>query len=446
MICLGQLVGSHRAERDEYISAIVALTCLLSIVARASLVAADDWPHWRGPNRTGVVAEASGWNGDRWVNKEPAWAADIGEGASSPLVVGDLIYTLGHRDGRDIVTCLDTESGKTLWTTNYAARGYGRNATGDEGLYSGPSSTPEFDLQTRYLYSLGADGDLICWNAAKEGALVWRRNLYDDYQMPQRAKVGRSGRRDYGYTSAPLIHRDWLIVEAGGPKGTIVALDKRSGKEAWRSQANSVAGHTGGMAPLVVEGVACLAVMTFDGLLVVRLDEQRAGETVATYPWITDFANNIAGVAAHGDAVLITSSYNHEAICKLRISLAGAEKLWQQPFSSKACTPVIHKGRIYIAWNRLRALDWETGEQLWEGPPVGDAGSCIVTSDDKLIVWAKQGELILADAAPSLQEYRELARLERLADSDVWPHVALSDGRLFCRDRMGKLLCFEVSR
>ena len=104
---------------------------------------------------------------------------------------------------------------------------------------------------------------------------------------------------------------------------------------------------------------ACLGVaaLTFAGLLVVRLDTARTGETVATYPCMTDFVNNIASPAVQDDCVLITSEYNHPAMCKMRITLSGADKLWEQSFASKACTPVIHHDRIYDAWHRLRRLD-----------------------------------------------------------------------------------------
>jgi outer membrane protein assembly factor BamB len=428
-----QMLGSRR------IVVVIVTAC-----AGACLAAADDWPHWRGPHRNGIVAEASGWDGSRWVNSKPAWTASVGEGASSPIVIGDRVFTLGHRDDRDVVSCLDVRSGKVEWTTSYATPRYARNATGDEGLYSGPSSTPEFDPATNWLYTFGANGDLHCWDARQREAKVWHRNLYDDYAMPRRARVGRSGLRDYGYTSAPLVHGDWLLVEVGGPTGTVIAFDKRTGREVWHSKATSVAGHSGGLAPLTVEGIPCVAAMTFDGLLVVRLDGSRAGEIVATYPWITDFANNIASPAVLDDCLLITSEYNHKAMCKLRITLRGAEKLWETPFASKACTPVIHRGRIYVAWNRLRCLDWQTGSLIWEGPHVGDAGSCVATSDDKLVVWSNRGELILADAAPADQtSYRELARVSRLANNDVWPHVVVANHRILCRDRTGNLMCFE---
>lgn len=409
----------------------------------APLVSADDWPHWRGVRRNGIVSEPSGWNGRRWIDPQPTWTVNVGEGASSPLVIGPQLFALGHRDGEDVVSCLETATGQTVWSTTYKTGKYGRNATGDEGIYSGPSSTPEFDMLTQRLYTLGADGDLHCWDTRQRGAKIWHRNLYHDYQMPQRARVGRSGRRDYGYTSAPLVHGEWLLVEVGSAQGTIIAFDKRTGQETWRSQATSVAGHTGGLAPMTVEGVPCVAALTFDGLLVVRLDERRAGETVATYPWITDFANNVASPSVRDDCVLITSDYNHRATCKLRITLRGAEKLWERPVASKTCTPVIHEGRVYIAWRTLHCLDWQTGEPVWEGPAVGDDGSCVVTADQKLVVWARR-DLFLADASPTATEYRELARLNRLAQADAWPHVVVAQGHIHCRDRSGQLMRFAI--
>ncbi len=419
---------------------------ILSLCLSQSLgTSAADWPHWRGPQRDGVVSEASAWDGSRWIDSKPTWTANVGEGASSPLVIGQQIFTLGHRDGLNIVSCLASPTGNVVWSTTYKSPRYGRNATGDEGLYSGPSSTPEFDPATQFLYTLSADGDLHCWDARHAGSQIWQRNLYDDFHMPRRAKVGRSGQRDYGYTTAPLVHDEWLLVEVGGPTGTIVAFDKRTGNEAWRSQATHVAGHTGGLSLITVEGVPCVASLTFDGLLVVRLDAAHAGETVATYPWITDFANNIASPAVRDDCVLITSEYNHQAMCKLHITLRGAEKVWEQPFGSKACTPVIHRDRIYVAWNRLRCLDWQTGELVWQGPSVGDAGSLVVTSDEKLIVWAGRGDLTLADiAATTNKSYQELTRISRLAHDDVWPHVVVANRQILCRDRHGQLRRFAL--
>ena len=42
-------------------------------------------------------------------------------------------------------------------------------AVGDQGLYSGACSTPEYDQETKTLFTLGVDGDLIAWDTAGEG-------------------------------------------------------------------------------------------------------------------------------------------------------------------------------------------------------------------------------------------------------------------------------------
>lgn len=147
---------------------------------------ADDWPHWRGPTRNGLTTEVSGWTKERWLADQPAWTATVGAGASSPIVVGESAYWLGHVGSKDIVRCLDTNTGKERWQQTYACPEYGRFHVGDEGLYSGPSATPEYDPTTQYLYTLGADGDLHCWDTTQQGKQRWQRKLYADYGVGRR--------------------------------------------------------------------------------------------------------------------------------------------------------------------------------------------------------------------------------------------------------------------
>lgn len=407
----------------------------------------DDWPHWRGPHRNDIIDQVSGWSAGGWLAAESAWKHNVGEGSTSPIVVDDRLYVMGWRDQKDFVYCLDAKTGKEDWSVSYQCPQYGRLATGDEGLYSGPTSTPEYDVATGFLYTLSCDGDLICWDTNDRGRRIWSVNLYDTYTIHRRPKVGRSGQRDYGYTTAPLVHGDWVIVEAGADEGTLLALDSKTGKQIWQSEAKGPAGHTGGVAPMNVEGIPCVAVMTFQGLLVTRLDTGHEGRTVAQYEWITDFVNNIATPAVHDNYVLITSAYNHQAICKLEITLNGARKIWEQPFPSKVCSPIIHNGHIYFAWQRMRCLDFETGEQRWEGGTFSDAGSCIVTSDNRILVWGGRGRLALIDTADrSPAAYHELSSMDTEFSTDVWPHAVLANGRLFCKDRNGNIACFEAIR
>ena len=418
----------------------------LVLFAIPGLVLAADWPHWRGPARNGITSEDSGWIGERWLSEKPAWTADVGEGASSPLVVGDRVYTLGWQGGKDVLRCLNAKDGTPVWSVNYKCPKYGRFHTGDEGLYSGPSSTLEYDPAAKRLYTLSTDGDLYCWDANAEGKKAWGRNLYDDYKTARRPHLSRGQQRDYGYTSSALIHGDWLLVEVGSTqRGSVIAFDKNTGKELWASELKDEAGHTGGMSPMTVQGVPCVAVLTQRNLAVIRLDKGREGQTVGTYVWVTDFANTIAGPAVDGDSVVIAASYNHNAMCKVQFTLDGAKEVWRKKFPSKVCTPVIHDGSVYVAWNRIRCIDSKTGDLRWEGGIVGDPGSCIVTKDDRLIVYGLNGKLMLIEGAKrSPKAYVELAVRDKLFPSAAWPHVALAKGQVYCRDREGHLAAFSI--
>jgi hypothetical protein len=91
-------------------------------------------------------------------------------------------------------------------------------------------------------------------------------------------------------------------------------------------------------------------------------------------------------------------------------------------------------------------VDFESGQEVWIGGKVGSPGSCILTSDERLIVYANKGELSLVETAKrSPKKYTEIAGQTVLSKSDAWPHVVLAGGRLLCRDRDGSVRCLAVS-
>lgn len=410
---------------------------------------AADWPHWRGLNRDGVSSEPSGWTGADWPGPL-LWEAGTEQGSSAPVVAGEKLYTLGwNREPRprDVVICLDAKTGKQVWRQEYDCPEYGRRSVGDKGLYSGPSGSPSVDSETGLLYTLSTDGDLNCWDSKKNGQRVWSLNLYEKYDVKQRPLVGSRRLRDYGYTASPLVYGQWIIAEVGDDEGNLFAFDKRTGHRVWTSQSKDPAGHTGGLVPLKVEGIPCVAVLTIHNLLVARLDQGHEGETLAEFPWETDFANSIATPAVQGSSIIVTSEYNRYSICRVDITRAGAKQIWKQPYASGVCSPVIHKGHIYWCWRGLYCLDFETGKPLWRGGIFGDTASCLATGDDRLIVWADRGDLVLTEtAARSPEKYTALTRTRGIFENDVWPHIVLSDGRLYCRDRSGNVKCFQTKQ
>lgn len=424
------------------------LLAILIVLFTMATAESADWPHWRGPARNDISSEASGWDGKTWLKGE-VWKASVGEGSSSSLIVDGRVYLTGWAKKQDTLVCLDADTGKEQWRQSYKSPRYGRHAVGDQKLYSGACSTPEYDPATGLLFTLGVDGDLNAWDTRNEGRNVWSLNLYDKYKAARRPEVAarKKTRRDYGYMSSPLVLGNQLLVEVGGKTGNLVAFDTRTGRQLWESENLDEAGHTGGPVPITVQGVPCVAVLTLRNLFVTRIDGANAGRTVATYPWTTDFANNIATPAVSGDSVIITSAYNHYAMCRVKVTLKGATKVWEnKEVASGVCSPLIHNGRVYWAWRGVHCLDFATGRELWSGGKVGSQGSCILTGDDRLIVYANKGTLSLVESAKrSPKKYVQLAAENVLSKTDAWPHVVLSDGRLICRDRNGSVRCMAVS-
>ena len=428
----------HEAGRSPRWPVALAGAALLCAVAGA-----EDWPHWRGPSRNDITSEDSRWEAGAWPLGDPAWTLNVGRGASSPIVVGNRVYAMGWADGQDTVYCLDAASGAQVWRRSYPAAQYGRYHEGDENLYDGVLSTPGYDPATGRLYTLGINGDLNCWDSGNAGERVWGLNLYDTFDVPKRPLVG-GATRDYGYTTSPLVYGDWVVVEVGDDGGTLMAFDKGTGERRWCSEAAGAAGHTGGIVPMVVEGLPCLAVLTLHGLLVARVDPGHEGQTLATHPWPTHYGNNVVTPAVEGDTVILTSGHNMSRMAKLRVASSGVTELWSIRDISKVCCPVIHNGHVYFAWGKLRCLDFETGAQQWEGGAFRDDSSCLLTGDGRLIVFGSR-TLALAEAADRSPEgYRELAATEGIGSAETWPHVVLANGRLYAKDREGNLFCFAL--
>lgn len=414
-------------------------------VGRGALLG-PDWPHWRGPERTGVTQHASGWDEGAWPLGEPAWTRPVGMGGTSPLAVEGRVYVMGWENGADSVWCLDAATGEAVWRQSYPCPQYGRHHLGDEGYYGGPSASPEYDRQTGYLYTLSIDGDLNCWDTAAGGRRIWGLNLHDAHAVTRRPDAG-GGQRDYGYTTAPLVHGGWVLVQAGGQDGTLAAYDKLSGRLVLTSQCQDPAGQAGGLVPMTVEGVPCVGMLTLSRFVVVRLDPGHEGQTVASYPWQSYYANNIPTPAVAGDSVILSSAYNINRTERVRITLRGAEKVWELVGRvTGVCSPVVDGDFIYWAWHRVVCVDLESGRVRWEGGQFGADASCLVTGDGRLLVFASRRLLLVEGATRSPDAYRELAQVPGPRGRFSWPHVVLAEGRILAKDLDGNVMCWELAR
>ena len=199
------------------------LVLVLSLVA-GSFVHADDWPQFRGPDRTGVSKEKGLLKA--WPKEGPklAWTyKNAGLGFSTVSVVKGVVYTLGtdmkFNDG--LIIAIDEKTGAELWTHKIGPMfSFKGNTWGD-----GPRSTPTID--GNLLFALGGQGELICLDLITKKEL-WRKNLIKDLNGEMMTK--------WGYSESPLVDGDLLICTPGGKNGNLAALEKKTGKLVWQTK------------------------------------------------------------------------------------------------------------------------------------------------------------------------------------------------------------------
>ena len=414
---------------------VVLTACVLTPTTG---VLAEDWPQWRGPSRTGVTSESSGFPAG-WPPKR-LWTANLGVGATSPVIADGRVFVMGWQGpgkgvGNDAVFCLDASTGKELWRQTYRSRYQGRLAVGDKRQYGGPNSTPAYDKETGYLFTLGIDGDFRCWDARRGGRLVWAKNFYDEFHVPQRPVVGSgsTGKRDYGFCSSPLLYHDQVIVDVGGPAGLVMGFDKKTGKVRWRSQSKEMAASNSGPVLMQVDRADCVVSLGLRGLIITRID---TGRTVARVPWETSFAANIPTPGVLGKKIVLTSAYNVSRTGMFVVSGKRIRKLWTVRERVTVSSPVLHGGNVLLPEGSLRCLDITSGRLKWRVGSLG-SGSCIVIGDGKVIAHGR-GSLILVDEAAG----KEISSIKGVPSG--WPSIAFGSGIILCKDNAGKLLALSV--
>jgi outer membrane protein assembly factor BamB len=408
-------------------------TGLLSLVARA-----DDWPQWRGPERTGVSKEKGllkEWPKDGpkllWENK------DVGGGFSTPAIVGDHLYMMSNGDGEESVVALNVKDGKSAWSTKV-----GKVGKNDGPQYPGTRSTPTVDGDR--LYVLGSDGDLACVGRDK-GDIVWAKNLKKDFG-------GKPGA--WAYSESVLIDGDALICTPGGKEATMVTLNKKDGSVIWKCTVED--GNAAAYAsPIVAQVGKVKQYIQFIAGGVIGVDA-KTGKLLWSYDKTKDPAANIPTPVFHDDCVFTSTSRNGSGLNRIKVS-KDAVTSEQVYFNKTALNSIGGVVRVcdYLygtnAKGELVCMDFKTGEVKWHDPCVGAASLCY--ADGLLYVRGQGGNgfspdkgnppMALVEATPD--GYKEKGRFDQPdhGERPAWPHPVVANGKLYLRDQM-VLLCYDV--
>ena len=411
---------------------IAVLTLSLFAAACASAAAGPDaWPRWRGPDETGVA------RGDaplRWSDTEHvAWKTQIpGRGNSSPVIWGDRIFLTtavpsgSQGEHRFMVLAFDRKTGKQLWEK------VAKVATPHEGFHSQygsfASNSPVVD-DKHIIASFGSRG-VYCYT--HDGQLVWEKDLGIRMRMLM----------SFGEGVAPALDGDKLVLLYDHEGDSLlVALDKNTGRELWRTPRPAGSAWSG---PLITA-------VNGRKQVIVAATKFVAGYDLETGKLIwkaTGLGRNVIPMPVVGDGILyVMSGYQGPNSMAIRLGregdLTGTDAiLWQNSRgTSYTPSPVLYEGKLYMLTDTamLSCLDFKTGKPYYsqtrlpkaysfKSSPVAANGKLYMASEDGDVVVVRMGEKFEALATNTLSGQMFIAT-PAIMDGDIYLR---GQNTLFC--------------
>ena len=399
-----------------------AVFMLLCLSVEAVSQTAGDWPQWRGPNRDGISQETGLLK--QWPAEGPplAWkTTGAGRGYSSLAVTGGRIYTMGLRGDREFVVAFDVATGKEAWATAHG--GAYRDSRGD-----GPRGTPT--VEGDRLYALGGNGDLSCMET-RTGRIVWAMNILKKFGGEN---IG------WGISESPLVVGEKLLVNAGGPGASIVALNKKDGAVIWKTQSDK-AGYSSAM---TVQVGGKTQVVFFTQVRAVGLDPND-GKVLWEYSRPSNDVANVATPVVRGNRIWISSDYGSGGgLVEIKADAKGvtaSEVYFTKEMRNHHSSSVLVGDYLYgFSSSILTAIRFDTGEVAWRDRSVGKGS--LVYADGHLYCLSENGVVGLVEATPAA--YREKGRFRIQQESlPTWTHPVISGGRLYLRDQ-DTIYAFDV--
>jgi len=378
------------------------------------------WPQFGGPNQNFVVRSAE--VRVDWGDATPSviWEKSIGDGYSGVVVDQGFLYTMHRSDDREVVVCLQAQTGQVVWEHRYAAE-LPEKVYADFG--TGPRATPTIHDGT--VYAIGFTGILNALDA-KTGAVKWRRELWRDFSATPLS---------YGYSSSPIVYQNTLIVLLGGTDNAVVALNLNDGSTAWMR-------HT------FTNGYSTPRLVKVDGLdhLVCVMNDALIGLDPATgdLHWSCDHEHseksfeNIAMPAYGDDGLLFFSSPKRDART-LRLTRNGEKINFTEVWTSRKIRtfhPTTLRVGDFLYGSSgitgpgfLFCANTQTGELPWRER--GFATAKLLHADGRLIILDENGDLAIA--TPRSDGLTVHARWPMLT-AKAWTVPTLVGTTLYLRD------------
>jgi outer membrane protein assembly factor BamB len=429
------------------VSRITSLA-LLVFLSLTTVGSAANWPQWRGPDGSGISNEKNlpaEWS----PSKNIKWKTPIaGRGHSSPIVWGKYIFVTTAVEGEPVpgakaakhmiegkefvhpdsvgadrkhtfkVVALDRDSGKILWES-VAWEGTPYDNRHRKSSYA--ASTPATDGKMVYAF-FGTEG-LYAYDY--KGKLAWK------------AQLGNLATLGMGTATSPVVYENLVIVqcdEDNGDSSFIVALDKKTGKEAWRTPRTKI--QVSWATPLLVRTPKRAELIASGTEHVISYDPA-TGKELWRHKGLE--SNAIPSPVANSEMVYLVAGY--PAKLTMAIKLGGSGDLTGTPNmpwkytkgTAYVPSPILYGDYLYLTTDRgiLTAIDAKTGEVKYEGgriPIPATFTASPVAFEGKILMTSEDGDTFIVKAGPK----HEILGTNSLGEA-VYASPAIADGHIYIR-------------
>jgi outer membrane protein assembly factor BamB len=374
-----------------------------------------DYTQWRGPNRDGSAASFA--QPQAWPDTlTMRWKVDVGEGYATPIVVGNRVYTHTRQGGNEVMSALDSSSGKVIWQTSYPAPYKMNPATKNHG--QGPKSTPLFF--NGKLYTLGISGIVSAFDAAS-GKLLWQKPAPPVDPM-------------YGTAMSPIAEGGLVIFHVGGQnQGALTAFDANTGDVKWSWNGDGPAYAS----PIAVDlgGTRQIIAVTQENVIGIS---PLNGELLWKRPYVSKFTANSITPILYGDTIIVSEQEKGiEAFRVIRKNNQwSTESVWESRDVSMALSNGVLIGDTLFGLSvrnrgQYFALDAKSGKALWLGEGREADNTAIAKSGNLLFLLNEDGELVVARSSPT---GIEPVKRYTVAESATWAQPTISGNRIFVKD------------
>ena len=399
------------------------------VLACGSAIADDaphpTWPAFHGADRLNISSEKGLLKQWPETGPELLWTYDAcGRGYSGVAIADGMIFTAGDFPEAEKVMALDID-GQLLWST----------PNGKPWTRSCPGSrtTPTYD--DGYVYQMTPLGRLASFEA-RTGKPVWAVDLRERFE----ARYGI-----WALAENVLIDGNMLLCMPGGPKGRIVALDKRTGETIWtNTEIEDIAAYC---SPIIVthDGVRQLLTLTQRTVLGI-------GVATGRLPWSAPFVprspqNALTPLYHDGHVFVACGHSSGGSLMKIDQSAKTATTVWhREDLDNCHGGTLLIDGKLFgcgcrMGGRHVYCVDFMTGETLKMDKSLGKVG--MTMADGMIYCVGHRGLVSLLKITADGFDIASQFNLPRKSTNHYLAHPVVCGGRLYLRGDQ-KLYVYDI--